>query len=132
MNPAAIEFGRAIWLTFRPWRRLKIALNTRRARLGKPLLPITSEDDLMLPNGKGTYTGIAIGALGPVVAGLIVSSGIAPETCAPEAANCVPAGVLAAVLVGGAITAVGNGIAWWGRRRAESRHAAELSAAQKP
>jgi len=60
--------GWKIWTTIRPWRRLKEARNARRKRKGIPPLPITEEDDLMLPKGTQTYTGLAILILTPLVA----------------------------------------------------------------
>jgi len=60
--------GWKIWTTVRPWRRLKEARNRSRARKGKSPLPITEEDDLMLPKGTQTYTGLAILILTPLVA----------------------------------------------------------------
>ena len=63
-----VTIGWKIWTTVRPWKRLKEARNRRRERKGIPPLPITEEDDLMLPKGTQTYTGLAILILTPLVA----------------------------------------------------------------
>lgn len=141
ITAGTVAVGEAVWRAIAPVKLIKRALNVRRKRLGKPLLPITKEDETMLPAGKATHTGAAIAASGPVVGFLIAafvppvenflaSSGFAPVMCAPEAPSCVTAGMLAFGLVTGLVTAGGSALASWGRKRAEKRHAAQLAAVQ--
>jgi hypothetical protein len=127
-NIDPVSLGYKVWTMVRPWRRLKIALNKRRARLGKPLLPITEDDDNMLPNGTMTYTGAAGAIATPIVTTLLTASGIGECAAAELAANpqCVGASQLAGML----ITAAFGIVAVIGRKRAAARHAAELAAAQ--
>lgn len=140
ITAGTVAVGEAIWKAIRPWRRLKIARNKRRARLGKPLLPIEPEDYTMLPKGSATYTGIGVSVAGiPVgflvapltnyVESLIVSANLAPATCAPEIDTCVPAATMALGLVMGAFTALGGAISTWGRKRAAKREAEAAAAA---
>lgn len=140
INPETVSIGAAIWRAVRPWQRLKILRNKRRARLGKPLLPITQEDYSMLPNGTATYTGAAIAGAGPVVGivttmaspvltNLLIANNIAPAMCTAGAENCVSASALSMTLIAGVVSLLGAWIAKWGRARAEARHAAELAAA---
>jgi len=66
MTPISIiSFGATVWRALKPWKRLKVLRNKRRAKRGKPPLPITEEDELMFPKGTQTYTGIAILFLTP-------------------------------------------------------------------
>ena len=141
ITPATIRIGAAIWRAVAPWRRLKMLRNKRRARLGKPLLPITREDDLMLPNGSATYTGagitvaalpigIAVTVLSPKLTNLIIAAGMAPEMCSPDAANCVSASAMSIALITGVVSTLGAWLVAWGRKRAEKRHDAELAAAK--
>jgi hypothetical protein len=135
-----VAVGEAIWRAIAPWKRFKQLRNKRRARLGKPLLPITDEDLKMLPSGTATHTGAGIAISSPFV-GMIVNAfvphienaivniGFAPAMCAPEAASCVTAGQLAIGLVAGVVAMAGGALASWGRKRAEKRHTAELAAA---
>lgn len=138
-----VELGAAAWREARPWRRLKIARNKRRARLGKPLLPLNEGDFDVLPQGKATYTGIgitvaspfisiAVNAISPVLENAIINIGMAPAMCEQADPNCVSAGMLAVTLVTGAITAIGAYVAKWGRARAEKRFQAELEQAKQP
>jgi hypothetical protein len=135
-----VAVGERIWRAIAPVKLVKQALNKRRKRLGKPLLPLTQDDETMLPNGTATQTGAAIAGSSPLI-GLVVTMvvpaieqkilaiGLAPVECALEAANCVTAGQLAFGLVSGVVAMAGGAIASWGRRRAQKRHEAELAAA---
>lgn len=64
ITPGTISIGEAVWRAIAPWKRFKQWRNKRRARRGLPPLPITSEDEKMLPKGTMTYTGIAVTAVG--------------------------------------------------------------------
>lgn len=136
-----VDIGEAAWRKVAPWKRLKRARNRWRERRGLPPIPITDEDDKMLPQGKATYTGAALGAVSPfigfVVAALspplenaIVALNIAPAMCAIEDTSCVTAGMMAVAVATGVLTSVASWLVAWGRRRAERRHEAELSAAK--
>lgn len=139
ITPVTVAVGEAIWRAIAPVKLIKQARNKRRARLGKPLLPITEEDYTMLPQGTATHTGAALAGSSPFV-GLIVTAlvphiaekiaavGFAPLQCAAEATNCITAGQLAFALVSGAVAVAGGALASWGRRRAERRHVAEVAA----
>ena len=71
ITPGTVAIGERIWRAVAPVKRIKKALNRRRARLGKPLLPITQEDETM--QGYKTYLGIATAALGFVLGLLGIS-----------------------------------------------------------
>lgn len=128
ITAATVKVGEAIWRAIAPWKRLKQARNKRRARLGKPLLKITEEDETMLPKGTMTHTGTGIAAAGPIVA--MVLTGIGIGECTPEAADmgCVGASQIAGALV----TLVGAVLAIVGKVRASARERqlkADLAAA---
>lgn len=123
-----ISLGFKIWTTVKPWRRLKEARNRRRARLGKPPLTITEEDDAMLPNGTMTYTG-AVGAIAtPVVVTVLNLFGVGECTLAEVTLD--PSCVGSTQLAGMLITAAFGILAIVGRKRAAARHAAELAASK--
>lgn len=139
ITSVTVSVGEAIWRAIAPVKLIKQARNKRRARLGKPLLPITEEDYTMLPQGTATHSGaalagsspligLAITAFVPVIEQKIAELGIAPLECAVEAVKCVTAGQLAFGLASGVVAVAGGALASWGRRRAERRHVAELAA----
>lgn len=64
ITAGTVAAGEAIWRAIAPWKRIKQLRNRRRARRGLPLIPITQEDEKMLPRGTMTYTGIAVTAIG--------------------------------------------------------------------
>jgi hypothetical protein len=126
LDPVSIGFK--VWTTVKPWRRLKQARNRRRARLGKPPLIITEDDDNMLPKGTMTYTGAAGAIITPIVTTVLTAAGIGECTAAELAAD--PSCVGASQLAGALITAGFAIIAVLGRKRAAKNHAAELEAAK--
>jgi hypothetical protein len=125
MTPTAFglaESALELWLEYRPlkhWHPFRTLRNKRRARLGLPLLP-TEENAPVIPQGYGTYIGIAIAAGGALLTPILVHFG-APASCPPDAPACISAASLSATLVGGGITLVGGALAWWGRHRAKTR-----------
>lgn len=146
ITPGTVAVGEAVWRAIAPWKRLKQLRNKRRARIGKPLLPITEEDEKMLPAGTATHTGAGIAISSPIVGMVVIAFiphieqkiaeiGFAPMQCAVEAVNCVTAGQLAIGLVSGLVAVGGGALASYGRKRAEKRHAEQMAAAvaaQKP
>jgi hypothetical protein len=107
-----IAWGATRWQQVRPWRLLKELRNVRRARLGKPLLEITPEDDSM------RKTGVLVATVSPVLAVIATALG-APAECAPEAIDmgCVSAAQIAGsigTLLGGVVYVVG---AWRADKR---------------
>lgn len=120
----------------------------RKSRRGEPLtdderqtLTAYKEIQTMIPQGKATYTGAALGAASPFIGlmvamvatpleNLIVAASIAPAMCEPDAQSCVSAGMMAVAVATGVVTSIASWIVAWGRSRAEKRHAADLAAAQ--
>src|SRR3954463_7457799 len=96
-----VSAGFAIWRALRPWYRLKLARNRRRARLGKPLLPMSEDDMQIFPNGTMTYTGSGGAILTQIVVTLLHTVGVGECTPAAVAAmpNCISATDLAAALI---------------------------------
>lgn len=128
MSLDPVSIGYSIWTTLKPWRRLKIARNKRRARLGKPLLPLTEDDLSMLPNGTMTYTG-AIGAIAtPIVTTALSMIGVGE--CTPDELLLDPGCVGGAQLAGMLITAAFGIVAVIGRKRASKNAALAIAAAK--
>jgi hypothetical protein len=144
-----------MWLDKRPLS--KDSRRDRRIRKGKCICEVELADDYcpmhgtkqlspneertMILQGKVTHTGAGIAASSPFVGLLvnafvpsveqaIVNIGMAPVVCAPEVTSCVTAGQMAFALITGFVAMAGGAIASYGRKRAETRHAAELAAAQ--
>lgn len=125
-----VDIGEAVWRRFRPWRRLKEARNKRRARRGEPLLPITEEDDQVLPKGSMTYTGVAAIAVGfgLRVAGVgecsVEEMATAAQACVdPQLVDRAIGAVNELLEVGGIL------LATFGRRRAAKREAVLVASA---
>lgn len=126
ITPATVAAGEAIWRAIAPVKLVKQARNKRRARLGKPLLPITNEDEKMLPNGTMTHTGGALAGAGPII--MFVLQMIGVGECTPEA---VDMGCVGSAQITGAIVTIGGAVlVIIGRLRAKRAAAAELAAAK--
>jgi hypothetical protein len=119
-----VQFGFDVWTAVRPWRRLKVWRNKKRAAKGLPLLPITQEDDSMLPKGSMTYTGIAVTAAGVVLRVMGVGE-CSAEEMATAAQACVDPVLLdrVAASVNELFEIGGLLLATLGRRRAAKREA---------
>ena len=130
ITAGTVAAGEAIWRAIAPWKRIKRARNKRRARLGKPLLTITEEDEKMLPKGSMTYTGIAVTAIG-VGLRIFGVGECSVEEMATAAQACVDPTLIdrAAGAVNELFEVGGLLLAAIGRRRAAKREAAALSAA---
>lgn len=117
-----IEGGAKVWLHFRPWRRLKVWRNKKRAAKGKPLLELSEDDMALFPKNTMRKTGVSVAALGPIIAIVLTAVG-APGECAAEAVaeGCVAASEIAGALV----TILGGGLYVAGSIRADKRAAAE-------
>ena len=111
ISPATVSIGAAIWREIAPGRRIKIARNKRRARKGKPLLPLSDEDFQMLPNNTMTPTGGFIAVASPIAAQILVTMGVGE--CTPETleAGCVGATQIVGIvgsIIGGVLILVGK------------------------
>ncbi|MEO8466226.1 MAG: hypothetical protein ABI640_12855 [Gammaproteobacteria bacterium] len=125
ITPGTVAVGRAIWLTLRPWRRLKVALNKRRARLGKPLLKLSEDDMELIPSGTFTK-GAAGAAIATQVVTLALNSVGVGECTAAEVimdAGCIGGTQIA----GGIVTVIFAMLAWYGRNRAQRMHEAQMA-----
>jgi hypothetical protein len=125
-----VDLGEAAWRKAAPWKRLKKAINKRRVRRGKDPLPITDEDEKMLPKNTLTYAGIA----GVVIGFGLQLFGVAtctPDEVAAGAQACVDPTAIDRLVNGINEALIGGGsiVAGIGRARAEKRHAAELAKA---
>lgn len=114
-----IEFVARQWLRVRPWRRLKVFRNKRRAAKGKPLLPLSEDDMALFPKGTMTKSGAVIAMAGPFVGLALGLLGVG-DVCPTDFPDCQTSGEIANTLstsIGGLITALGGVIAWRGRNR---------------
>jgi hypothetical protein len=116
MIPAGeIEEGVELWLKYRPWLRMRVAIrnarNRRRARLGKPLLPSLDEGSSM-DETKLTI----IRTLLKVAGAALVTHGVM------SAADATTVQVAAEAVIGGLVTIAG---VWWSHRTAKAADAAK-------
>lgn len=122
----AVFWGVRVWRAFRPWRRLKIARNKRRARLGKPLLPIEDDDMNLFPSGTMTKTGGIVAMITAVLVVLLHRLGIGE--CSPDALAAMPTCVGATEMAGMIVTLGAGVLVWVGRNRAQAQHVEALTA----
>jgi len=134
---AVVRIGAAVWRAIAPWKRLKQARNRRRARRGLQPLPITHEDEKMLPKGTMTYTGLAVTAIGfgLRLAGVGECAPIDAviDQAAAAAHACVDPGVIDRLVQGAneVLEAGGMLLATLGRLRAAKREALAVGAAKR-
>lgn len=112
-----IKLGADVWLRVRPWRRLKVFRNKRRAAKGKPLLPLSEDDMALFPQNTMRKTGVGLVGFAPVLAVGLQMLGVGE--CTPEAVEmgCVSGSAIASGLLG----LLGGGLYWIGRNRAEKK-----------
>jgi hypothetical protein len=128
ITTGTVAVGEAVWRAIAPWKRIKQARNKRRKRLGKVLLPITEDDDKMLPKHFMTGGGIVAVAIGFVLT--IVGVGeCSPQDVAEAVQSCVAPGTVDRVVAGLNDVLVGGGavVTALGKKRAMKREA-ELEA----